>query len=77
MYHAPLRSSFTKLRQYLDKSEVSNSKFLQMVLYALNPAMGTEGLCLILLKFGTIPLPTRIDPSLTQLERQLEIEGSN
>lgn len=65
-YHAPLRASFTKIRESMDKSEASDADCLRMAVYAVNSTMGPEGLVpiySILLVFDALRIPARTTPA--------------
>lgn len=47
-----------------------------MAVFATNTVIGPEGLCPIILVYGSIPLPERIRPAHTQLERAEAIESA-
>lgn len=75
-YHAPLRRSFTKIRESLDRTKATDEECLKMAVFAVNSTMGPEGLIPMLLVFGAIPRPARTILSPTQLERQKAIEAA-
>lgn len=74
-YHAPLRSAYNKIRMELSK-ETSDIECLRMAVFAVNSTMGPAGLCPILLVFGVIPRPARMNPSITQIERSKAIDNA-
>lgn len=62
-YHAPLRCAYKTLRSSLDKAEASVPECLQMAVFAVNSTIGPEGLCPMMLLFGSIPRPVRTTSS--------------
>lgn len=76
-YHAPLRSSYRKIRSSMSNQEASDNECLRMATYAINSTMGTEGLVPILLVFGALPRPVRTSAAPDQLKRQKVIEEAS
>lgn len=73
-YHAPIRSSFTKIRDTITKDDANDDDCFKMAAFAVNSTIGPEGLFLMLLTFEALPRPARTTPAPNQLLRQRAID---
>lgn len=72
-YHAPLRATYEKIRKAISRDH-TDLECLKMAVFVINPTIGPEGLCPVLLVLGVIPQTARNTPSVTQLERAAIID---
>lgn len=75
-YHSPLRSSYKKIRETLQREEATNDECLHMATYVAHYTMGPEGLCPMLFVFGSLPRPARTNPAPSQSRRRRTIQES-
>lgn len=74
MYHAPLRSSYKKIRDTLGRKDTSDEECLKLAVYVVNSVMGPEGLTTMLVVFGALSRSAKTTPFPNQLARQRSIQ---
>lgn len=65
-YHAPLRSAYNLIRADSPR-DISDADCLKKAVFAVNCTVGPEGLCPVLLVFGSVPRPVRTKDAPTQI----------
>lgn len=72
-YHPPLPAAFTKIWDEVGRY-MNEVECMRMAVYSVNATIGPEGLCAMVLVFGTLPRTARQMPAETQVRQQRAIE---
>lgn len=71
-YLVTLRYTYNKIRQEVTRN-IRDSHCLKVAVFAANSWVGPEGLCPILMVFGTLPRHARAPPALDQVKRSIAL----